>query len=429
MRKSRIVLTLIAALLLFGSLISLPKQAFAEHSHFKDSSVKLYLKTFYHVDVGYYVQKLKDIFFSEKFKKEHPQVELLEKFINKTGYFAITDYEFEKKIVRGKIYMRETIRLSDEYPESTLYQIAQLRDRKFRIGSLFTDQDYLVLVAINNYDDLAKILLEEVSETLRDEKNVPPQFMQILNLLRMFELKEEFAGALGKELDLVLFELPPFKEMASGNMDKIFAAILIPVNDFTSSEALLRNYGGILGFSLDKPSFSSVDWRFWEILNTNFYAGLSGEWFVLTNKPSEFTKLVLENRKKFHKDLPDGNSFIRINADRLFREVIKPIAMQLKRENPKLAEKEIAYFFDIDESTQFGNIDIHTSYRGNRMTTTTTLNDDVVNALFYIISIALESSVLEQMQSDHKARRERMMKRMKKMHERKAKKFDSRVPF
>lgn len=390
--------------------------------HFKGSAVKIYSKGYAHIDIGYYVQKLKDIFFTEEFKKKYPQAELVQKFIDTVGYFAIEDYTVESTMANGKIFSRETIYLNESYPDSVISKLAKLEDKHFKIGSLFTEDDYLFLLALNNFQDFGRIVFGSVIETLKEGGQLPPEVGQVMGFLEFFKVREELLASLGTELDLILFDVPDLQTRIRSPAD-VFFGVLVPVKDFARAEELVKALGGMLGFSVSSPTFESAEWRFFELFKSGIYLGLSGEWLVITGSPKEFVSLVIRNRSKFHEDLPCGNIFIRINSDRLFKELGKPLIEMLRHKNPKLATKEIAYFFDVASDTDFGKIDVKCSYKCDRIITETVMDDDVLNAVFYLLANGLEYAAIEALQ---KKERE---KKVEEEREEEEEKFDSRVPF
>ncbi len=410
-----------------GIVLSNPSKAEdkSEDAHFAGSSVKLYSKGYSHIDVGYYIQKLKDIFFTEEFKKKYPVAGMIEKFYRDLGYFAIKDYIYESRMSNVKIYSKETLLLSKDYPDSILYILVQLPDRNFKIGSLFAESDYVFLLAINNYQEVGKILFSKAIDAFKSMGEAPPELNQMMGFLQFFQVREELKDALGKELDILLFDTPNITPPPTSPQD-VFFAVITSVENYQKAEELLKTASGVLGFSMNNPSFESSEWRFYEILQSNVFLGLTGEWLVLTSKPKEFVKLVIENRSKFHQDLPCSNVFMRINANRLFRELGEPAIEMLRQKMPSLATREIAYFFDITPNTELGKIEITCTHGPDSFVTVTEMDDEVVNGALYLITNALEFAVMKGMEM----KKEHMHMEMEEEegnYEEEA--FDSRVPF
>ncbi len=411
----------------FSLILAVAFTASAKDEHFKDTAVKIYSKGYTHIDVAYYVEKLKNIFFTEEFKEKHPFAQMVEAFIDRAGYFAITDYTVESYLKGGKVYAQETVNLSDDYPDSLISRVAKLPDRHFKIGSLFTEDDYVLLLAVNNFQEFGKIVLGTAIESAKSAGQLPKEAEQMMGFLQFFALREDLKGALGTELDLILFDFPELKNPPSSPAD-VFFCVLATVADYPRAQELLKTAGGMLGFSYDKPAFESAEWKFFEIMNSKVYIGISGEWIALTTTPKKLVDAVIANRTKFHEDIPCGNFFMRVNVNRLVHEVGAPAIEFLRAEVPELAVKEIAYFFDVGPDTDFGTLEILCEYRGNRVISTTVMDDEVLNAMFYFLSIGLETAAIKGMEG-MMMRKKRMPRDVEKPAVEKEERFDSRVPF
>jgi len=423
---------LLGIVLVLSSIASLRVDAQAVEKRFENASIRIYSKSFSVFDVGYYIQKLRDIFFSEEFKEKYPKAVLVENFVNKMGYTSIKSYTVESRTANGKIWAKEVLELGDEFPDSLLFRMSELPDKPFKISSVFSEDDYLFLLAINNFNELGKLCLGTAQEVVSQAGPLPPEAQQIGSMLQFFQFRPELKGAFGDELDIILFDMETLKRGVPPSSPKdVFFAVMVPVLDYSRALEFVKSAGGMLGFSADKPSFASAEWKFWELLGSGVSVGLSGEWIVLTASPKRFAELVRQNATKFHEEFPRGNIFLRINTNRLFWEFGQPFMEYLRAKQPNLALKEINYFFDIQRDTDFGKIDVACSFAPGKFTTTYELDDEVINGLLAVVSAGLEFAVLEKMEREQEF--EKWMKKesppSEEEEKEREKEFEPRVPF
>lgn len=429
MKASRFAFLL--GVMLVGAMLALPQSASADH--FAGSALKIYSKGYTHIDLGYYFEKAKDIFFGDEFIRKHPKAAMVREFINTMGYFAISDYEVESRIAQGRIWTRETIYLNDEHPDSLIYRIVQLPDRRFKIGSLLTDDDYVALIAVNNFKEKGKLIFEHILKTMselpRGDEGAR-KMKQMMGMLQMIQLKPEIIEALGNEIDIVLFEVPDITKPVNGPQD-VNAAILVPVADYEQTKKLIGMVGGFAGFDLRKPSFCSTEWRFYDVAGSGVGLGLSHEWLVLATNYKWFARYARMSQTQMHEDLPSGNCFIRINAQKLYDQLGRPALTAARSEYPRLADEAIAYFFDITPDTDFGEIKCLIQFHGDRAVSTFEMDDEVVSGLLFFLCAGLETAAGQELQRQRewKEKWERRRKQKKEPKLPSGKEFKPSVPF
>jgi len=382
--------------MLVGAMLFVPQSAAA--GHFDGSAVKVYSKEYTHIDLGYYFDKARDIFFNEEFLRKHPKARMVKQLVEAAGYFAISEYVLESRMAEGRLCVKETVLLNDEYPDSFIYKMGQLGDRPFRIGSLLNDDDYVVLFAINNFKQKAELIAEyllNVTSALPEEGGDIKQMQQALGMLKMFQVKPEVMAALGDEMDFVLFEVPDITKPVCGPQD-VKAAVLVPVADYVQAKGIVGMIGGFAGFDAGKPSFCTAEWKFWEVAG-GVGLGLSHDWLVMATDYKEFARFARMSGAEMHEDLSWGNAYMRINVQKLYDQLGRPALTMMRKEYPRLAEDAMAYFFDITPETDFGEIEWRLQQRDNRMLSTFEMDDEVINGILFFICAACETGMGSQL--------------------------------
>jgi hypothetical protein len=217
-----------------------------------------------------------------------------------------------------------------------------------------------------------------------------------LGMLGMIQLNDEMKAALGDEMDLIIFDPPDLTKDITGPQD-FNAAVMMPVVNRSEVKKMLGMVGGMAGFNVDKPEFSTADWSFYPLMGTTAAIGLSNDWLVLTTNYKKFMPIAQKAPYAHHAEIAKGNSYIRIDMNRLYREMGMPLITKMKVENPKLAEKEIAFFFDITPQTDLGYITMTERHEGLKCISTMTMNDDVYNIFGYLMSVVGEDLAMKQM--------------------------------
>jgi len=420
-----------AGVVIIGAMLGLPQPAAA--NHFDNSAVKIYSKEYTHIDLGYYFDKAKDIFFSDDFMRKHPNAGMVKEIIDAAGYFAISEYVMESRMAEGRIWVKETMILSDDYPDSFVYKIGQLPDRPFKIGSLLNDDDYVVLFAINNFKQKAQFMAEymlEVTSALPEGDGDIKQMRQAMEMLKMFQLRPEVLAALGDEIDFVLFEVPDITKPINGPQD-VNAAALVPVANYEQAKKLIGMLGGFAGFNLNKPVFQTTEWKFWDVAGSGVGLGLSHDWLVIATNYKEFAHFARMSRTEMHEDLPWGNGYMRINVQKLYDQLGRPALTMMRKQYPALADDAMAYFFDITPETDFGEIKWMLQQCDNRMVSTFEMDDEVINGVLFFLCAGLETATGQQIEQQRKWKEEwdRRKKQKKDFKLPPGKKFEPHVGF
>ena len=370
-------------------------------------AVKFYSKSYAKVDVGYYIDKVQNIFFTEEFKQKHPMARMFEAVFNAVGYTAIEGYECQGKMADGIIWEKETIYLNQDYPDSYLYRLAQLPPRDFKFDNFLAKDDYVALMSINNFKEYGVIYVDMLKQVMGAASQMEggdgdQEMMALMGMMGMMKLDPEFLSSLGSELDFVLFDVPDLQELERGpeGPDFMNAAIMVPVVDYPGAKKLMGMFAPMMGCDLSKPTFNTPDWNFYSIGGSSAAVGLNAEWMVLVTDYKRFAKFAREVPTKFHEKVPCGNFYMRLNVDRLYKELGKPVATMLTAQNPKLAEKEIAYFFDVTPQTDFGEMELRVYCDDDRMLFYSQMDDDVLNLLGYGLCLGLEMFMREKMEEE-----------------------------
>jgi len=394
MRNSVLALTCLA-LLVWG----LPTAA-ADDDY---GAVKYYAKSYQKLDIGYYMDKVKDVFFTERMKEKYPLMRLFEAVFNAAGYPAIEGYEGESKLAGGVLREEEVIYLNSDYPDSYLYRLAQLPAREFAFDRFLTKDDYVALMSINNFKEYGVIymdMLKQVMSAAGETGEGDQELMAARGMMGMLKLDPAVLAALGEEMDFVLFDVPDMEALQQCPQGPEFvnAAIMVPVADFTGAKKLLGMLAPMMGCDPKQPSFSTPDWSFYSIQGSAGGVGLSAEWMALVTDYKKFAAFARAVPTKYHQDIPCGNLYMRLNIDRLYKELGKPVVTMLQAENPRLAEKEIAYFFDVTPETDFGEMEVRVVCDRDRMLFYSQMDDDVLNLLLYGVCLGLEHFTMMEME-------------------------------
>lgn len=365
-------------------------------------AVKYYAKSYEKADVGYYMDKVKNVFFTERMKQKYPMMAMFEVVFNAVGYPAIEGYECEGKVARGVMWDKETVYLNHDYPDSYIYRLAQLPPRDFKFDEFLTKDDYVALMSINNFKEYGVIytdMLKQVMGAMHEMGEGDQEMMAMMGMVGMLKLDPAFLSALGDELDFVLFDAPDPAELEQGPQgpDFVNAAIMVPVVDYGGAKKLMGMFAPMMGCDLSEPTFSTPEWSFYSAGGSTGGLGLSAEWMVLVTDYKKFAGFARAVPTKYHEKVPCGNLYMRINVDRMYKELGKPVVTMLKADNPRLAEKEIAYFFDVTPETDFGEMEARVYCDGDRMLFYSQMDDDVVNLFFYGVCVGLEYFAMEEM--------------------------------
>lgn len=386
-------------LMLFACLAVLPRPALAEEDHFEGAAVKWYSKSYDHIDIAHYVNKARDIFFTEEFKAKHPMAALFEGIFEVAGYFSIDAYECEGYTAHGKCYSKETLWFNEDYPDSFVYRWYGVPNYEFKIDSFLTEDDYVFLMALTGIKEKSGIFVDymrDVGEVVAKAEGGDSDIQMGLGFLQMFKVNEELIDSLGNEMDIVIFDVPDITQEPTGP-DFINAALMVPVADYTGAKKLVGMAGGMLGLDTENPGFDTVEWDFYPIKGSTAAIGLSSEWLVVCTDYKKFAEFARGVPNKMHKDFPEGSMYIGINVDRLYDELGMPVLTMLKAENPRLADKEIGYFFDVYPETDLGRISVHQTNWDNHVVFESVMDDDVMNLIGYAVCIGLEHFLMTKM--------------------------------
>ena len=388
----------ISALLLAICVLVATAPAFADmKGDTKDSAVKYYAKSYESTDIAYYMDKVKEVFFNDEFKAEHPMAGLFEGILTVAGYFAIERYDIEYKVERGMMTCNETMTLNADYPESFVSRYMAVPNGDWRFDQFLSDDDYIFLMAINGFKEKGDIFKDYMMEVgkIANEASGGEANMN-LGPLAMLQLDAEMFAPLGDELDIVIFDSLDITREPQGPED-FNAAIMIPVDDYKGAMELVGMAGGMLGFDAKKPGFSTFGWSFYPVMGTTAAIGISHDWLVMVTNYKKFVDIARMAPSKTHAALPNGSTYLRIDVDRLYNEMGKPAIAMLKEENPNSLEPQFAQLFDIKPGTDLGAITIFESHGKFKSQSTTTMDDDVFNLIAYAFGIVMESIIAEKM--------------------------------
>ncbi len=271
----------------------------------------------------------------------------------------------------------------------------------FKIDSFLTEDDYVFLMALTGIKEKSGIMVDyirDVSGFMAEIEGGSPGIQMGLGFLQMFEINQELLDSLGNELDIVFFDVPDItQELEECTPDFLNAAVMVPVADYAGAKKLVGMACGMLGIDVESPGFDTVEWDFYPIADTTAAIGLSSEWLVVCTDYLKFAEFARGVPNKMHEDFPRGSMYIGINVDRLYDEMGMPVLTMLKAENPRLAIKEIGYFFDVYPEADLGRISVHQTNWHNHVVFETEMDDDVMNFLGYALCIGLEHFMMMKM--------------------------------
>jgi hypothetical protein len=397
---------LFIGLMLFACLAVLPRPVLAVEDHFAGAAVKWYSKSYEHIDIAHYVNKARDIFFTEEFKAKHPMAALFEGIFEVAGYFSIEDYECEAYMAHGKCWSKEKLWFNEDYPDSFVYRWYSVPNCEFAIDSFLTEDDYVLLLSLTGVKEKSRIFIDymrDVGGVVAEMEGGDSDIQMGLGFLQMFELNQELLDSLGNEMDLVLFDVPDVTQEPEGP-EWVNAAVMVPVANYEGAKRLLGMVCGMTGSDVSKPGFNTVEWDFYPIAGTSAAFGLNSEWMVICTDYLKFAEFARNVPNKMHEDFPCGSMYIGINVDRLYDELGMPLLTMLKSENPRLADKEIGYFFDVYPETDLGRIEILQTNWCNHVVFETEMDDDVLNLIGYAVCIGLEHFTMMNMDKPGKGK-------------------------
>jgi|GEM_PF-1841269 len=390
---------LFIGLTLFACLTVLPRPALAGDEHFEGAAVKWYSKSYEHIDIAHYVNKARDIFFTEEFKAKYPMAAMFEGIFEVAGYFAIDAYECEGYTAHGKCWSKETLWFNEDYPDSFVYRWYNVPNYNFKIDSFLTEDDYVFLMALTGIKEKSGIMVDyirDVGGVVAEMEGGDSDIQMGLGFLQMFEFNQELIDSLGNEMDIVFFDVPDITQEPEGP-EWVNAAVMVPVEDYTGAKKLVGMAGGMLGLDTENPGFDTVEWDFYPIAGSTAAIGLNSEWLVICTDYKKFAEFARGVPNKMHEDFPCGSMYVGINVDRLYDELGMPVLTMLKAENPQLATKEIGYFFDVYPETDLGRISVLQTNWHNHVVFETEMDDDVMNLLGYALCIGLEHFAMTKM--------------------------------
>lgn len=363
----------------------------------KDSAVKYYAKSYESADIAYYMDKVREVFFNDKFKAEHPMAGMFENILTVAGYFAIERYDIQYEVRRGMMTCNKTMTLNADYPESFVSRYMAVPNGEWRFDQFLSDGDYVFLLAINGFKEKGNIFKDYMMEVgkIADEASGGEANVN-LGPLAMLQLDAEMFAPLGNEMDIVIFDSPDITREPQGPED-FNAAIMIPVDDYKGAMELVGMAGGMIGFDVKKPGFSTLGWSFYPIMGTTAAIGISHEWLVMVTNYKKFADIARMAPHKAHAPIPDGSTYMRIDVDRLYNEVGKPVIAMLKKENPNSLEPQFAQLFDIRPGTDLGTITFFETHSKLKSHYKTTMDDDVFNLMAYAFGIVMESVIAEKL--------------------------------
>ncbi len=363
----------------------------------KDSAVKYYANSYESLDIAYYMDKIKAVFFTDEFKAKHPMAGMFEGILTAAGYFAIERYDIECEMSRGMMTIKETMVINNDYPNSFVSRYIAVPNGEWRFDKFLSDGDYVFLLAVNGFKEKGPIFMDYMMEAGKAANEASGGQANInFGPLGMIQMKPEMLASLGNEMDIVLFDPPDFSRDIQGPED-FNAAIMIPVEDYEGAKKLVGMAGGMLGFNPAKPGHSTLGWTFYPIMDTTVAIGLSHDWFVIVTNYKKFSGLARRVHTKELRPVAKGSTYMRIDVDRLYNEMGKPLIAKMKKENPRSLEPQFAQLFDIKPGTDLGAITFFEAHRKLKAHFTTTMDDDVFNLMAYAFGIAMDSLITEKM--------------------------------
>lgn len=388
----------ISALLLAICVLVASAPAFADmKDDTKDSAVKYYAKSYESTDIAYYMDKVREVFFNDEFKAEHPMAGMFEGIFTAAGYFAIERYDIQYEVRRGMMTCNEMMTLNADYPDSFVSRYMAVPNGEWRFDKLLSDGDYVFLLAINGFKEKGNIFRDYMMEVgkIADEATGGQTSMDMAPLM-MLQLDSEMFAGLGDEMDIVVFNTPDLSKPINGC--PVNAAIMIPVKDYEGVKKMVAMAGGFAGFDVSEPSYSTFGWSCYAVPGTtNTAICMNREWVALVSDYKAFSEVIRDASRKEHKPIPCGSTYMRIDVDRLYKEMGKPLVQMLKEENPNSLEPQFAQLFDIKPGTDLGAITLFESHGKFKSHYTTTMDDDVFNLMAYAFGLIMDSIIAEKM--------------------------------
>jgi hypothetical protein len=330
------------------------------------------------IDAQDFMQRLYTVLTSKEHLGQFAEVAQVAECMKSLGFFNLAGIETEYTISGADIDYHEAASFKDLDPASFYGKFLALPNGKLRSAEMISQGDYLLYLGVNNLPQLVMLEAEELGKLQNKaggddalgqalaEANLG-DLDQALGMLKALKLDETLGEALSGEVALVLYGLPEFEKLNSGNIQPadLDAAVFLGLNGVEFVDGLIKQFGGQAG--LEKTD-APAGWTGYT-LNGQPSVGFVYNDKLLVLSPNIAAALEhIKAAKSQHLRLPECLYYMVVDCSALEGKVLHPLLDLAQKElgdNVKLPLSTMSYLVNLPEPGALGNMTMMTTSTGD----------------------------------------------------------------
>lgn len=329
------------------------------------------------IDAQAFMQRLYTVLTSPEYLGQVKEVAQAAEYLHGMGLFSLAGMQTEYSISGDEMSMWSSCSYADLDPASYYGKLLALPNGKLASAKVVGEGDYLAYFAMNNVPQLMMLEVEELNKAqalgegsgllgeLLDEADMG-DVMQALGMLKALKLDETMLNALSGELALVLYGVPAFDKLESGNIqpEDLDLSLMLGLNDPGFITGLIEQFGGQGGMQpLEAPAG-------WTGYNTSYEpsVGMVFNDDVLVISPN--IKAAIEHIARAKGNslrVPECQSYFELNCAALQNSVLQPLLGVAAQEldGVQLPTAAMSYLVDLPAAEELGSVTLLSSFDGD----------------------------------------------------------------
>lgn len=328
------------------------------------------------VEVGFFLTRLYEVLTNEEWFGQYPQVPQIAHYLNGLGLFNLQNFHAEYAFTGDRMYCMMHEDFVDLDPDSYYGKFLALPDRELATAK-YVNGEQLLYGAANNVPDMLMLYLGEMSNLIQVmdeasggmamEADLPMgDIAEALGLLDAFNVEETVKSLLTGEVAVVLYGLPPFEQLALGDIQPadIELAIMLGVSNMEGILGMVEGFGDEVG--LLAREYEDDPWLYY-VVNGEETIGLmlNEEMAILSSNIDVTRRNVLAALADGGIDLESCQCYFDLNMAALHDQLVMP-AMEMGTgylpEDVMLPVEPMSYLVNLPEAEALGHLTMQASF-------------------------------------------------------------------
>ncbi len=353
------------------------------------------------IDAEAFMQRLYTVLTSPEYLGQVKEVAQAAEYMKGMGLFNLSMMESEYSISGDEMSMWSSCSYSDLDPQSYYGKLLALPNAKLASAKVVGEGDYLMYMAMNNLPQILMIEVEELNkaQALSGGEDVFAQLLeeadmgdmlQVLGMLKALKLDETMLDAFSGELALVLYGVPAFDKLESGNIqpEDLDMCLMLGLNDPTFITGLIEQFGGQGGMQkIEAPAG-------WTGYNTSFQpsVGLIYNDDLLVISPDIKAAIAhIAQAKGNSLRVPECQGYVNVNCSAMQTGVLAPLTDLAVKElgDIQLPTAAMSYLVDLPAPEKLGSLTMLSSFDGDTFSSEMHAQKALGQYLTYYMGVAL----------------------------------------